>query len=55
MRHFYPRPLVVKCDGKICYDKKGAVTVKNLREREGAGPLRIYQHGDHWHITHKVF
>lgn len=42
--------------GKPCYDKRGAMTAKNLAERERGRPLRIYQcpekGGTHWHLTH---
>jgi hypothetical protein len=44
------------CMGKVIYDKKGALTVKNKRFEEDHVPLRIYPcpvcHG--WHLTSQV-
>lgn len=47
------RPRVSDVCGKQCYDKKGALTVKNDRERRGAANLRIYecQVCNAWHLT----
>ncbi len=43
---------VTKCNGKVCYDKKGAMTAKNKRWEEDHIALRIYQcEGSHWHLT----
>lgn len=41
------------CDGKACYDKRGAQTVKNIREKEDGIDLRIYQCPlcNMWHLT----
>ena len=41
------------CDGKKCYDKKGAQTVKNLRYAEDRVKLRIYCCSvcGMWHLT----
>lgn len=53
---FYGRPKNrKKCRGKICYDKKGAITAKNKRWNDDHVPLRIYDCPDcnGWHLTHK--
>ena len=41
------------CCGKVCYDKRGAQTARNARQRRGER-LRIYPHYDHWHLTSKL-
>ncbi len=61
-----PKPEMETCDisGKICYDKREAETVRNLRMRPQRGRgkrrrakvpkfLRIYQcdHCSAWHLT----
>ncbi len=45
-----------KCDGKTCYDKKGAQTAANLRFKNAHQKLRIYPcpQGNHWHLTSKL-
>lgn len=49
-----------RCNGKVAYDKKGAVTVKNLRWKEARVELRIYEcpfhrnFNRHWHVTSQV-
>lgn len=46
------------CDGKCAYDKKGAITARNLRYRQDHVELRIYECNDngysHWHLTHQM-
>lgn len=41
------------CNGKVCYDKKGALTVKNNRFRQDHIVLRLYEcwQCKHWHLT----
>jgi len=43
----------LKCFGKICYDKKGAVSAKNKRWNEDHVALRIYDcpYCHYWHLT----
>lgn len=41
-------------DGKPCYDKKGAQTAINDRRRRAHMELRMYQCGDHWHLTKQM-
>jgi len=45
------------CNGKKCYDKKGAMTVKNKRYKESHQYLRIYpcEFCGMWHLTHHSF
>lgn len=45
-----------KCNGKMSYDKKGAVTVKNNQMKLYHIPLRVYlcHQGDHWHVTSQL-
>ena len=44
------------CQGKKCYDKKGAQTAKNKRFKDSHTELRIYQCPicDYWHLTSKL-
>jgi len=41
------------CNGKKCYDKKGAITAKNYRYHEAHIELRIYECPDcgFYHLT----
>lgn len=41
------------CNGKPCYDKKGARTAANKRFKEAHQKLRIYEcpDCDRWHLT----
>lgn len=41
------------CNGKMVYDKRGAITAKNRRWEEDHVPLRIYEcpGNGHWHLT----
>lgn len=41
------------CDGKIIYDKKGAITARNARSGQDHVELRIYPHEKcgGWHLT----
>lgn len=50
----YPDP--PRCGGKIIYDKRGAITAKNLAFKRGLNRLRIYECDlcDGWHLTHKI-
>lgn len=54
MRYFISNPTY--CRGKMVYDKKGAMTVKNSRFKREHVELRIYecQYADHWHVTSQV-
>lgn len=47
---------IPRCKGKICYDKKGAVTSKNLRFKKEHVVLRIYNCPicKMWHLTSLV-
>ena len=38
--------------GKPCYDKRSAQSAVNKRMKESGVRLRIYQCGNHWHLTH---
>lgn len=51
----YKLPATYCSNGKVCYDKRGAQTARNKRERNGSEPLRIYQcpKCNQWHLTHK--
>lgn len=43
--------------GKPVYDKKGAVTARNLRMRNAHMKLRVYECSSgsgHWHLTKKI-
>lgn len=40
-----------RCHGKVCYDKKSAMTAKNHRWERDHVELRVYPCGDHWHLT----
>lgn len=43
---------IPRCNGKVSYDKKGAITAKNRRWDEDHVALRVYQcMGTHWHLT----
>jgi len=44
------------CDGKICYDKRGAVTASNKRMEDDHMKLRIYHCPwcDQWHLTKQL-
>lgn len=44
------------CGGKMSYDKRGAVTVKNSTMKLYHKPLRVYpcHRGNHWHVTSQV-
>lgn len=44
------------CNKKVIYDKKGAVTAKNKREKDGGMELRIYpcKFCNGWHLTSQV-
>jgi len=44
------------CNGKKCYDKKGAVSASNKRFQEDHQRLRIYEceRGCHWHLTKQL-
>ena len=42
------------CHGKVPYDKRGAITAANKRWQQDHIKLRIYQCGDHWHLTKQV-
>lgn len=44
---------VFYCQGKVIYDKRGAITAANLRRKESGIDLRAYQcpMDDHWHLT----
>lgn len=44
------------CDGKVIYDKKTAITARNLRMKESHQELRVYEceKGDHWHLTKQM-
>lgn len=44
-----------RCNGKVSYDKKAALTAANHRMREGAGLLRTYwcPRCNGWHIARK--
>ena len=49
-------PLEVRtCNGKMMYDKKGAITAKNKRFHDDHTPLRVYECPNtrhrHWHLT----
>lgn len=48
------RPDIKRCNGKVIYDKKGAVSAKNRRYNEDHVALRIYEcpGNRHWHLTH---
>lgn len=39
------------CNGKVIYDKKGAITAKNKRWKDDRVKLRIYPCHNHWHLT----
>jgi hypothetical protein len=57
MKAYYIRTPVHYCGGKVVYDKRGAMTAKNAREKEGAGELRIYpcpRGCRGWHLTRRV-
>jgi hypothetical protein len=43
------------CDGKRCYTKRDAQTMRNAKKREGK-LLRIYpcKECGGWHLTHKL-
>lgn len=45
-----------RCNGKICFDKRSAVTSRNLRMKKGSIDLRIYPCPScgYWHLTHLV-
>jgi hypothetical protein len=51
------RPPVSYCGKKVRYDKKGAVSAKNLRYEQSHVKLRIYEHAEcgGWHLTSKLF
>lgn len=52
-----PKPKIRYCNknGKPCYDKRGATTVKNSRWKRDRVKLRIYQCCfDHWHVTKQL-
>ena len=42
--------------GKICYDKKGATSAKNLRYKKDKVELRTYwcPHCNFWHLTKQI-
>lgn len=42
------------CNGKTCYDKRGAISAANKRYKNSHIKLRVYQcpDGDHFHLTH---
>lgn len=42
------------CGGKRAYDKKGAVTARNKRYEDEHVELRMYECGDHWHLTKQM-
>ena len=46
-------PALRTCNGKVVYDKRGALTAKNRRWNEGHVKLRIYEcpNNNHWHLT----
>lgn len=48
------RTRIQMCEGKMRYDKKGALTAKNMRMREDGVWLRVYYHDkcNGWHLTH---
>lgn len=50
---------VVYCraSGKVCFDKRGAVTAANARYREAHVKLRIYPCEDcsKWHLTKSFY
>lgn len=37
--------------GKKAYDKKGAITARNIRYKQDHILLRIYPCKEHWHLT----
>jgi len=43
---------ICKRDKKPSYDKKGALSAANKRYQQDHIKLRIYQCGNHWHLTH---
>ncbi len=45
--------MLLKCNGKHCYDKKTAQTARNKRFKEDHVALRIYFHDKCglWHLT----
>lgn len=45
----------LKCNGKPCYRKKVAESVKNKRWKQDRVDLRLYQckHCNYWHLTHQ--
>lgn len=42
------------CQGKPMYDKRGATSAANKRYHQDHIRLRIYQHGNHWHLTKQL-
>lgn len=42
------------CSGKTAYDKKGALSTANRILKTRGTKLRVYQCGDHWHLTHHL-
>lgn len=57
MRHRNDKPGQVYCGKKVRYDKKGATTAKNLRQKFDKSYLRIYEcyRCGGWHLTHKEY
>lgn len=50
------RPPIRRCNGKVCYDKRGARTAANDRYDEDHVKLRIYPcpRCNSWHLTSDV-
>jgi hypothetical protein len=48
------RTRIQMCEGKMKYDKKGAVTAKNHAMNERGVWVRVYYHEvcNGWHLTH---
>lgn len=46
-----------RVSGKVCFDKRGAITAANARYREDHIKLRAYPCGDcgKWHLTKTLY
>lgn len=52
----YLQTVIEYCNGKVIYDKRGAVTAKNRRYKEDRVQLRVYECPwcKGWHLTSRI-